>query len=120
MFNKIKKILYLVILFCFVYSLIGAEIPYKEIALKIYKIPYDKHIYNCLNKSILFCEFLKSKNIEAKIIIGRVRNEKFYRRSWIEYKKDNKWYIIDLIDNPKTWGYERKYYWWLKSIREYK
>jgi hypothetical protein len=112
---KKNFILLFILLFLLFYGLSFAEIPYKEVALRIHRIPYEKHTSNCLIKSNLFCEFLKSKKIEAEVIIGYFKNNKFYRHSWVQYKQDNKCYIIDLTDNPRTWGYESKYYWWLNK-----
>jgi hypothetical protein len=91
-----------------------SDVPYKEVALRIYKIPYSSHTYNCLVKSNLFCEFLKSKGIEAKVIIGYYGKNSFYRHAWIYYFYNKERRIIDLTDRPASWGYREKYYWWLR------
>jgi len=112
-----KKVNIFIIFILLFYSFSFAEIPYKAVALRIYKIPYDKHTYNCLWKSEMYCEYLKSKGIEAKIVIGRFRKEKFYRHAWIEYFDGKDWRIIDLTAKPKEWGYKKQYYNWLKEIK---
>jgi len=111
-----KQFIILIILVLLFYSFSWAsDVPYKNTAYSIYKLLYNVHTCNCLIKSNLFCEFLKSKGIEAKVIIGRFKNEKFYRHAWIEYFYNKEWRIIDLTDKPSTWGYENKNYWWLKK-----
>ena len=110
--KKIFILLFILLLGINAYAL---DVPYKEVALRIYNIPYDKHTANCLWKSEMYFNYIISKVINAKVVVGRYGNEKFYRHAWVQYKQDNKCYIIDLTDNPRTWGYESKYYWWLKK-----
>lgn len=109
--------LIIILLSLFIIGIVfGADnIPYKEVALKIYKLPYNEHTFNCLIKSQMFCEFLKSKGIEAEVIIGYFGKNKFYRHAWILYFYNNEWRIIDLTDNPRSWGFKKANYNWLKE-----
>jgi len=113
--QEMKKIFILLFILLLRINAYASNVPYKEVALRIHNLPYDKHTTNCLIKSNLFCEFLKSKGIEAKVIIGKIKGQKFYRHAWIEYKQNNKWYIIDLTDNPRSWGFEKSNYYWIKE-----
>jgi len=111
-----KKSILIIVYILLFYSLSFAQdIPYKEVALRIYNIPYDKHTYNCLLKSEMYCSYLISKGIEAKVIIGRLGKEKFYRHAWVEYFDGKDWRVIDLTAKPKEWGFKKLYYWWLKE-----
>lgn len=94
-------------------------IPYKEVALRYYNSPYDIHTNNCLHKAMAFHNFLISKGIKSRLVIGRFKNEEFYRHAWLEYWQDNEWYCIDLTDNPRTWDKKVKYYYWLKGVNYY-
>jgi len=111
-----KKFILIIVYILLFYSLSFAQdIPYKEVALRIYNIPYDKHTANCLWKSEMYCNYLLSKGIEAKVIIGRLGKEKFYRHAWCEIFDGKNWIVVDLTAKPKEWGFKKQYYWWLKK-----
>ena len=92
----------------------AVEIPYKGIAMNYYRIPYQTHTYNCLWKAQAYCDYLRSKGVDAKVVTGKLEGEKFYRHAWVEFNRENKWFVVDLTDKPGTWGFERKYYHWLR------
>lgn len=114
-----KKIILILIFLLLPFKILANEIPYKDVALRIYKIPYSKHTFNCFGKSQLYWAFLISKGVNAHIIVGRYKDEQFYRHAWVKFEKDDKWYIVDLTDNPRTWGWEERHYYWLKEEEIY-
>jgi hypothetical protein len=110
-----KKYILSVVFILLFYGFSFAEIPYKEVVLRIYNIPYNKYTYNCLWKAEMYCNFIASKGVTAKVVIGRYGNEKFYRHAWVRYFDGKNWRIVDLTEKPFTWGFKEKYYWWLKE-----
>ena len=72
---------------------------------------YDKHTANCLFRASMYHNYLVSKNIETRLVVGYSEKNNFYRHSWNEIKVNNKWYIVNLTNLPSTWGvWETKYY----------
>lgn len=103
--------LFIVTLICLcLMSNIVYAIPYPKVAKRIYNIPYNKHTYNCLRKSVLYHELLKSKGIESRIVIGYLGKKTATRHAWVEYWEKGHWYLVDLTDNPRTWGFKSHLY----------
>jgi len=100
-----KKIIYILIFLILVSNLSYAgEIPYKNLALKLYNTIYDEHTTNCLFRARMYHNYLISKGVRARLVIGYSGKSTFYRHAWNEIKIKDKWYVINLVDLPRTWG----------------
>ena len=107
--------LLLLILFLSIF-LIGAKfkdrIPYYSVAIIAHNMP--RSLTNtCLVRAEYYYNYLKYQNVEARLVIGKHRSKMSEQHAWVEFKQDNKWYTVDLTDNPSTWGWENRYYPWL-------
>lgn len=113
---KSEKSLLVIVYILLFYSFSWAnDIPFKEVALRWYNIPYDPHIHNCLYKAQGYYNYLISQGIEAQLVVGRLRKEKFYRHAWVKYFDGKNWRIVDLTAEPKEWGYPENQYYWIKE-----
>ena len=85
-------------------------VPCYSVAKNVYKIPYEKYTYNCLMKARIYHNYLVSKGVRSRLVIGHHGNSDFYRHAWVEYEKNGKWYLVDLTASPRTWGFKAEYY----------
>ena len=88
------------------------KIPYYETALVAHNMPKSL-TFTCLTRAEYYYRYLQSKNIESRLVIGRHKKDITNRHAWVEYKHDNKWYVVDVSDWPSAWGWENRYYPWL-------
>ena len=105
-----KKLLPIIFVLCLAVNVYSNDIPYYDICLRIHKIKYQKHTYNCLWKSRMLHNYLLSNGIKSRLVIGYYLNNKIERHAWIEYENNGKWYCIDLTMLPKFWGRRINYY----------
>lgn len=100
-----KKLL-LILLFLLVcpVSSYAKDIPHKDVALRLYRIKYDAHTNNCLFRAQMYHNYLVSKGVECRLVIGYAGKNNFYRHAWNEIKINNEWYIVNLTNKPYTWG----------------
>ena len=79
-------------------------IPHKEELRRIENLPYEKGVFDCKHKAVMYADYVTEKGLKARVISGEVGvgfNKS--NHAWVEVKnpKDNKWYIIDPTDNSE-------------------
>ena len=87
-----------------------AEVPYKDVAMAIYKVPYLSDATNCQWKAEGYAHYLAEKGFRVFLMYGT--HEKAIRsHCWVAYV-DDKGHLcyVDLTDEPKAWGWKADQY----------
>ncbi len=74
-------------------------LPLWSEAIKISYTDYDKVTNNCEHKARAYFNILCFNGYKCNLIVGWRQNGDNEQHSWVEYKENDIWYMVDLTEN---------------------